>query len=158
MYKRQALGGAQSLPALLIAGNGPLQGQIEAELAAQGIRVRILDWIDHEEVLRLMANCKVLLYPSLWGEPLSRVPIEAMACGAVVVAMPTGGTPEIISDGKSGFLEPSATGMARRVAMLLADSELRLRISEAAARRARDIFGVQRIVSRVERLYQRMTE
>lgn len=153
-----ALGGAQALPTLLIAGNGPLQSQIEAELAAQGVRVRVLDWVDHEEVLRLMAHTKVLLYPSLWGEPLSRVPIEAMACGAVVVAMPTGGTPEIIMDGKSGFLEASAAGMARRVAMLLADSELRMRISTAATRRAREIFGIQRIVSRVERLYQRVKE
>ncbi len=147
------LGGAQALPTLLIAGNGPLQSQIEGQLRAQGLSVRVLDWIEHEEVLRLMAQCKLLLYPSLWGEPLSRVPIEAMACGAAIVAMPTGGTPEIIVNEKSGFLEPSTRGIAQRAALLMADNELRGRISEAATRRAREIFGKQRIVTRVEKVY-----
>lgn len=154
---RLVSGGAATLPTLLIAGNGPLQAHIEKELLAQGLSIRILDWIDHDEVLRLMAHCQVLLYPSLWGEPLSRVPIEAMACGAAVVAMPTGGTPEIIVDTRSGFLEPSVAGMAHRVATLLADGELRQQIGEAASRRAREIFGSQRIVTRVERLYRELT-
>ena len=54
------------------------------------------------EKLRLMAGCELLLFPSAWGEPLSRVPLEAGACAAAILAMPTGGTPSIIADGVSG--------------------------------------------------------
>jgi glycosyltransferase involved in cell wall biosynthesis len=130
-----------------------LRPELERDLAALGVRARLLDWVDHDEVLRLMAGCAALLFPSGWGEPLSRVPLEASACGAPIVAMPTGGTPSIIADGVNGALEPTAAGFARRLAALLAQPERRLALGAAARRLAQERYSKAVVVRRVEQVY-----
>jgi glycosyltransferase involved in cell wall biosynthesis len=139
---------------LVVAGSGPLRAELERELAALGVRARFLDWVEHDEVLRLMAGCELLLFPSAWGEPLSRVPLEASACGAAILAMPTGGTPSIIADGVNGALEPTVAGFARRMAALLAAPEQRRALGTAARRNAEQRFAKRAVVGQVEQLYR----
>jgi len=139
---------------LVVAGSGPLRHELERELAALGVRTRFLDWVDHDEVLRLMAGCELLLFPSAWGEPLSRVPLEASACAAAILAMPTGGTPSIIADGVSGALEPTPAGFARRMAALLARPEQRQALGREARRNAERRFAKDVVVGQVEALYR----
>ena len=145
-----------SIPTLVVAGDGPLRGELERELAGLGVRLRLLDWVEHDEVLRLMAACELLLFPSAWGEPLSRVPLEASACGAAVLAMPTGGTPYIIEDGVTGALEASVGGFARRLANLLAAPAERRRLGEAGRQMIARRFAKDVVVRRVEALYQQL--
>jgi glycosyltransferase involved in cell wall biosynthesis len=141
-------------PELVIAGSGPLRAELERELAALGVRTRFLDWVDHDEVLRLMAGCELLLFPSAWGEPLSRVPLEASACAAAMLAMPTGGTPSIIADGVNGALEPTPARFARRMAALLARPEQRQALGRAARQAAEQRFAKDVVVRQVEDLYR----
>jgi glycosyltransferase involved in cell wall biosynthesis len=143
-----------SIPELVIAGNGPLRADLERDLAALGVRVRFLDWIDHDETLRLMAHCELLLFPSAWGEPLSRVMLEAMACGAPILAMPTGGTPSAIVDGVSGALEPTPPSFARRLAALLGRPEERAALGAGARRDARERYAREVVAGQVEALYR----
>jgi glycosyltransferase involved in cell wall biosynthesis len=138
---------------LVIAGDGPLRPELERELAALGVRARFLEWADHDEVLRLMARCELLLFPSAWGEPLSRVPLEAGACGAAILAMPTGGTADIIEDGVNGALEATTAGFARRMAALLADHAERRALGAAARRVAAERFAKDVVAGQVEALY-----
>ncbi|HEU5098629.1 MAG TPA: glycosyltransferase family 4 protein [Roseiflexaceae bacterium] len=141
-------------PTLVVAGSGPLRPELERQLAALGVRVQFLDWVDHDELLRLMAGCELLLFPSAWGEPLSRVPLEASACGAAILAMPTGGTPSIITDGVDGALESTPAGFARRMAALLVQPEWRRALGQAARRNAERRFAKQLVVGQVEELYR----
>jgi len=141
-------------PVLVVAGSGPLRRELERELAALGVRARFLDWLDHDEVLRLMASCELLLFPSAWGEPLSRVPLEASACAAAILAMPTGGTPSMIADGVNGALEPTPAGFARRLAALLARPEQRRALGQAARRNAEQRFAKDVVIGQVEALYR----
>jgi glycosyltransferase involved in cell wall biosynthesis len=143
-----------SNPEVVFAGAGPLRADLERELAALGVQARFLDWIDHDETLRLMAHCKLLLFPSAWGEPLSRVMIEAMACGAPILAMPTGGTSGALVDGLSGALEPTAAGFARRLAQLLARPTERAALGAAARQVARERYARDVVVEQVETLYR----
>jgi glycogen synthase len=142
--------------ALLIAGNGHLRTQVQAELAACKVQVRFLEWVDHDEVLRLMARCAVLLFPSGWGEPLSRVLLEGSALGAPIVAMPTGGTGDIIRDGETGLLAATPTLFARRLAVLLTDPALRSRLGQAARQAAWARFSVEAVLPQVEELYREL--
>lgn len=141
---------------LVIAGSGSLQPDIERELAELGVRAQFLVWAPHDEVLRLMANCTVLLFPSEWGEPLSRVLLEAGALGVPIVAMPTGGTPDIISDGVNGALAATAEQFAHRLVRLLANPAERQRLGEAARRSTRERFAVTAVVPRFEALYTQL--
>lgn len=148
-----ALGALADLPPLLVAGSGALKGDLKRNLAALGARVHFLTWIDHDEVLRLMARCELLLFPSSWGEPLSRVLLEAAAVGAPILAMPTGGTPDIIADDIDGALAVTPEQFARRIVALLADPAARHRLGAQARQTARRRFAVEAVIPQVEQLY-----
>jgi glycosyltransferase involved in cell wall biosynthesis len=45
-----------------------------------------------------------MLFPIRWNEPFGLVMIEALACGTPVLAFPEGAAPEVIEDGRTGFL------------------------------------------------------
>jgi glycosyltransferase involved in cell wall biosynthesis len=148
---------ARSLP-LLIAGSGPLRPQIERELAALGVQVHFLDWIEHDEVLRLLTQCQVLLFPSAWGEPLSRVLLEACACGAPLLAMPTGGTPDVVVPGVNGFLEATPERFAARLDAMLADLPLLKRLRAGAHQIAAARFSSRQVLPQFETLYRQVLE
>ena len=147
-------GGVGELPPLLVAGDGPLRDELERELAALGVRVRLLEWTEHDEVLRLMAHCTALLFPSAWGEPLSRVPLEASACRAPIIAMPTGGTLDILDDGVNGAIERTCAGFAARLRRMLRQPELRHQLGQAARARIEERFSTERVTERYEQLYR----
>ena len=66
--------------------------------------IRYLGEVPHEEKLDLLANARCLLFPIRWNEPFGMVMIEAMACGTPVLAFAEGAAPEVVEDGKTGFL------------------------------------------------------
>lgn len=138
---------------LVVAGDGELRGPIEAELRELRTPVRFLAWAEHDEVLRLMARCDLLLFPSCWGEPLSRVLLEAACLGAPILAMPTGGTPDIITDGRTGALASTPAAFAARMAALLANPTERRRLGDAARAAACACFDVGTLLPRYEALY-----
>jgi glycogen synthase len=142
------------LPRLLIAGNGELDSELRRELTARGIDFQILGgWIDHDEVLRLMHQAELLLFPSAWGEPLSRVLLEALSAGACIAAINTGGTADAIVDGVSGVLVQDAEELGRAVAALLDDPERRERLRTGARQIARERFAPAVVAAEVEAVY-----
>ena len=60
--------------------------------------------VPHERKLELLAGARGLLFPIRWNEPFGMVMLEAFACGTPVLAFPEGAAPEVIEDGKTGFL------------------------------------------------------
>jgi glycosyltransferase involved in cell wall biosynthesis len=74
--------------------------------------IQYLGEVPHEEKLALLAGARALLNPIRWAEPFGLVMIEAMACGTPVLAFPEGAAPEIVEDGKTGFLCHDEVDMA----------------------------------------------
>jgi len=136
-------------PAIVIAGDGPLQNDIIAAAAAAQVPCHILDWVAHDDVLRLMARCAALWFPSSWDEPLSRVLLEALACGAPIIAMPTGGTPEIIVDGVTGLLADSVDSFVRAAQRLQADAPLRATLQHNGYTHACTTYAQDVVVAQV---------
>ena len=66
--------------------------------------IRYLGEVTHERKLELLAGAAALLFPIRWNEPFGMVMIEAMACGTPVLAFPEGAVPEVVEDGRTGFL------------------------------------------------------
>jgi D-inositol-3-phosphate glycosyltransferase len=101
---------------------------------------------------------EMVVVPSHY-ESFGLVALEAMACGAPVVASETGGLAFLVRDGETGFHVPAgdAGALAERIGQLLEDQELRTRIGEQAAEYAKG-YAWPLITERVARLYRKLVE
>jgi glycosyltransferase involved in cell wall biosynthesis len=77
--------------------------------------IRWIGEVTEEERNKLMSRAYCFLHPALWEEPFGLTLIEAMACGCPVVALRHGSIPEIIEDGKNGFIADDFLGMLRAI-------------------------------------------
>ena len=66
--------------------------------------VEYLGELGENDKAELLRDATALLFPIEWREPFGMVTIEAHACGTPVIAYPHGSVPEIITDGKDGFI------------------------------------------------------
>ena len=123
---------------LVIAGgrgwlSGPLFEYIEKS-PARG-RVVLAGYVSDEQLRALYSSCAAFVYPSLY-EGFGLPPLEAMSCGAPVVA---GDTPAVaeVSGGAARLFDPRDAGaLARALLQLLDDDAARRTLSEAGLRRA----------------------
>ena len=138
------------------AGHGPLKATIEEYAAALHVAdcVHFPGLLDHQELLSQLREHRwdVALLPSIETcEDREGIPvflIEAMAAGVPVVATNTGGIPELLESG-GGILIPQrdARAIAKALATLAADGDLRRQLAKAGVRRVRDQFTVESTVS-----------
>jgi glycosyltransferase involved in cell wall biosynthesis len=80
--------------------------------------VEFVGEIDDRTKEELLADALALLFPVDWPEPFGLVLIEALACGTPVIARRRGSVPEIIADGRTGFLCETEEEMVAAVARL----------------------------------------
>jgi glycosyltransferase involved in cell wall biosynthesis len=100
---------------------------------------------------RLLAAARCLLVPSLAPETSSLVAMEALASGTPVIAFPAGALPEIVEDGKTGFLVEEVEAMAAAIRQVD-------RIDPQACRRAAvERFSAERMLAGYFDLYLRLT-
>jgi glycosyltransferase involved in cell wall biosynthesis len=103
----------------------------------------------------VFAAASVCCLMSQWEEAFGIVIVEAMASGKPVVATRVGGIPELVEDGRTGFLvaRDDVPAMADRVIRLLQDDALRARLGREGRRVAEQKFDLDHTVSRyLERL------
>jgi glycosyltransferase involved in cell wall biosynthesis len=115
-------------------------------------RVVHLGRLEPTELITCYQSCDVLLFPSIY-EGFGWPPLEAMACGTPVVASRAGSIPEIVGD--AGVLEEprAADKLARAVANILANEQLRKNLIAAGLRRAAQ-FSWQRSIARLVNIYE----
>jgi len=103
----------------------------------------------------LYAASDVVCQMSRWEEVFGYVNAEAMATGKPLVGTRVGGIPELIDDGRSGFLVPrrDTAAMAARILDLLRDPELRRRMGEAGRKTAIEKFNHKTNTEQLIQLY-----
>ena len=107
---------------------------------------------------QLYSKAAIVVSPSL-GECLSTVVLEAMCCGATVVATDVGGIREQLDEDTGVIVPPrDSTALARAISMLLADAGRRRRLGQAAWRKAHAQFSVRQMIDRHVRLYEELLE
>ncbi|MER7768940.1 glycosyltransferase family 4 protein [Kitasatospora sp. NPDC096140] len=129
---------------LLIVGGGPYRADLEKLADATGVRdsVRFTGSVPWEELPAHYGAGDVFAMPcrtrrgGLDVEGLGIVYLEASATGLPVVAGDSGGAPDAVLEGETGYVVPggSASASAERIVRLLRDEELRRRMGEAGRR------------------------
>lgn len=139
---------------LAIAGEGPEHDAL-ACLASRrlGDRARFLGHV--ADMATFYAACDVFSLPS-YMEGFGLVYVEAAFHGVPSVGTKVGGVPDAVADGETGILVPpgDVDALTEAVGRLLADEPLRLRMGEAARRRALAEFSECRMVDGFERLFR----
>lgn len=112
------------LPELVVAGSGPLEGEVAAA-AARDVRIRPVGWQSHEALAALVARSSLLVAPSTCYEGWPLTVAEALSVGTPVVATNHGAFLELVVDGVSGRLVPPGdpAALAGAVRELVADPE-----------------------------------
>ncbi|MDR2566642.1 MAG: glycogen synthase [Bifidobacteriaceae bacterium] len=166
---------------VVLAAGAPDTPQIAAEVRGlveelgrerQGV-VWIEEMLPQRELDAILSSASLFACPSVY-EPLGIVNLEAMACGIPVVATATGGIPEVVEDGVTGWLVPieqveDGTGipldpekfvadMAAALNEALSDPARLSRFGEASRRRAEDHFSWRAIGERTMAFYRKVLD
>jgi glycosyltransferase involved in cell wall biosynthesis len=147
----------------LIVGQGPLRAKLEDQARELGVvdQVRFLGSVDDEELAALYRACNVFVLPSVTRqEAFGVVQLEAMAAGKPIVSTDLGtGVGWVNRDGETGYVVPPRDARALRDALgrLLADANLQKSMGEAAAKRVRSEFTLERMIDDTLSLYRDVT-
>jgi alpha-maltose-1-phosphate synthase len=142
--------------------------RIEAE---RGGLIWIQKMMPRPELIQVLSHARVFVCPSIY-EPFGIVNLEAMACGAPVVASAVGGIPEIVEDGKTGYLvsfepdgspmggprdrESFARALALRINELCENPVLARQMGDAGRQRVEDHFAWSTVARQTATLYERL--
>lgn len=107
---------------LILVGDGPDMPVVRERVQALGLKERVHFLGQLQDIIPLLSIADVLLLPSQ-RESFGLAALEAMACGVPVVASNVGGLPEVVPEGKGGYLLPwgDHVGMAARTLEILCD-------------------------------------
>ena len=142
---------------LVVVGDGELRDELRSRAEALGILGRVHFLGARRDLGNILAAVDIFAMPSYWeGLPLSMV--LAMGAGLPVVASRVAGIPEVVDDGVNGLLVDAgnSTQLARALATLVNDSQLRSRLGSAAKAFVLPRFGVDGYVASIATLYDRL--
>ncbi|WP_152352960.1 glycogen synthase [Brachybacterium subflavum] len=140
----------------------------ELQSTREGVHL-ISEMLPRGELTQILSHATTFVCPSIY-EPLGIVNLEAMACGIPVVASATGGIPEVVLDGETGYLVPleqaqDGTGtpldperfvadLAGALTRMVGDPERARQMGAASRRRAAEHFSWTAIAERTLEVYE----
>ncbi|HXF48611.1 MAG TPA: glycosyltransferase [Verrucomicrobiae bacterium] len=142
---------------LLLVGDGSLRPKLERLAAELKIsdRLELAGRVAPNEIPAYLQRMDILVNPSL-RESFGVSVLEAQACEIPVIASNTGGLPEVMRDGVSGFLVPpeDVNALAEKIELLVSDENLRKRMGKAGREFVRKNFNWSENVKIMEKLYE----
>jgi glycosyltransferase involved in cell wall biosynthesis len=137
-------------------GNGDYWGILNREIETNGVAdsVTLLDKVKNTSLPDYYRAASVFALPSYY-ETISKVTMEAMACGLPVVATNSGGIPEVVDDRVTGLVVPYASveALASSLATLLKDEALSRRMGQAGRAKIERLFTWDAVADRVRSAY-----
>lgn len=148
----------ETMPAkLLLIGDGPERSETERLSRDLGISDHVKFLGKQSAIPEILSASDIFLMPSQ-SESFGLAALEAMSCGVPVVSTSSGGIPELVVHGETGYIAETADTlrMAKYTVDLLTNTKKYKQFSENARRRAVDLFDTKLIVPKYEALYERI--
>lgn len=115
-------------------------------------KILFLGMLDREQLVKYFQKAAAVLAPIQWDEPFGLSMAEANSCGTPVVAFRRGAVPEVIEDGKSGYVVDNSAEM------IMAIEKLNKIHPKDCAARARKHFSEEIMVNNYERVLQEIID
>jgi len=115
-----------------------------------GDKIEYVGYVPREELFKYYQKAKAVLVPIMWEEPFGLIMTEAMACGAPIVAFRRGSVPEIIEDGRNGFIVNNVDEMAEAIKKVdtISRKECRRTVEEK--------FAIEKMVDGYEAAFEKI--
>jgi len=145
---------------MIIAGDGPLRGEVETKIQSLELsaRVEIRPRLPSTDMPALMRALDVVILPSVtlpkWKEQFGRVLIEAMSSGVPVIGSTSGEIPHVIGAGGLIVQENDRHALAEAMCRLMDDRKMRKELGERGRKRVLDHFTHRRIAEATAEAYQ----
>lgn len=140
----------------VMIGDGPLLADVKRSIARFSLedRIELTGWIAPDEVMNRFERSDILFMPSL-SEGLPVVGVQALSKGLAIVASHVGGFPDLVEDGRNGYLVPvgDVAGYSVRLQELLKNRSHLLSLRKNALQKARS-FEITHIATQYETLFQ----
>jgi glycosyltransferase involved in cell wall biosynthesis len=141
---------------VFIAGVGPEEDELKRLAKELGLNryIEFLGYISERDKYRYLKITKIFVIPSRWeNSPITL--FEAMAAGIPVIGSNVGGIPDVLEDGKTGFIFESEDipELAYKIVKLLKNEELRKKMGQAAQEKAKE-YEWKGIVKRIFDIYE----
>lgn len=142
---------------LLLVGSGEQEPALRAQVARLELTGSVIFAGMRSDVPDVLRGSDLVVLPSIYGENLPTVLMEAGGCGRPVVASDVGGISDIVADGETGLLVPpgDSPGIAAAILTLLADPDLRDRMGEAGRHRMERLFDARGWARALHGVYQK---
>lgn len=142
----------------LIVGEGPEEGRLRARVASLGLssNVRMLGFRD--DLLNVFRSLDLFVIPSVEGDTIPQVLMQALAMGLPVVSTTVGSIPDVVQDGKTGFVVPprNADALADRILALLENSTQRAEMGRRGRALVEQEYSLARMLDRLEDVYAKV--
>jgi len=139
---------------LIISGNIPPEYgdyfDFRIKPLIDGKKIQFVGASNFSKKIELLKNAKAFIFPVKRPEPFGLVVIEAMACGVPVIAFKEGSLPELIEDGKTGFLVNNTEEACQALKKINKISR------EYCREYVEKNFNLKRMVNRYEKLYKKI--
>lgn len=140
----------------LIVGEGPEERNIRAQIERLGLTsdVRMLGFRD--DLLDIFRSLTMFVIPTIEGDTIPQVLMQALAIGLPVISTTTGSIPDVVKDGESGLIVPprNADALADRIGRLLSDPALCEKLGREGRRTVERSYSIDRMVDELERVYR----
>ncbi len=144
---------------LVIAGDGPEKAMLEKLARDLGISAQV-EFLGFREDIPAIVNTFDVFVLSSLTEGISLTLLEAMAASKPIVATDVGGNPEVVVNGKTGFLVPAKDpqAMADKILVLLKDPVLAKNMGAAGRRHVEEVFSLDRMTDEYIKVYRSLLE
>jgi len=148
-----------------IAGDGPLRNELEALITKFNVqdKIKLLGWMEHGEVRRLMQEAHIFILPSITSqdgdqEGIPVVLMEAQAVGLPIISTWHSGIPELVIDGKSGFLvsERDVDALAEKLEYLIKHPEVWPEMGRFGRKFVEEHYDIKKLNKRLVEIYQNL--
>lgn len=142
----------------LIVGEGPDESLLKTQIeqANLGDHVRMLGY--RSDLLNVLRSLDIFVIPSVEGDTIPQVLVEAMAMGLPVISTTAGSIPDVVLDRQTGMIVSprDSAALAARIEELLDQAPLRHRLGANARRHITEHYSIDRMIDRLEQVYRKV--